>query len=748
MANVADGGDQTQRLRLSGMTCATCAGRIEKVLRRVPGVAAVNVNLATETAFIATVADIDQATLIAAVERAGFGAVAAPETADAIALQRTRDAARDRAERRWLTLAVALTLPLVLPMLAVPLQWLGLLSATTHWMLPGWLQLALATPVQFLVGARFYKAGFAAIRAGSANMDVLVALGTSAAFGLSVVLWLQGAMHLYFESAAAVITLVLLGKTLEAKARRQTGAALEALLALRPDVARVKVGDSEHLVAADAVGVGQIVVVLPGERVPVDGQIVAGQAGFDEALISGESAPVVRGVGEAVAAGVVDLDGRVEITTVAVGADATIGRILAMVEAAQGSRAPIQNAVDRVSAIFVPVVIAIAALCFGGWLLAGAGVAVATLNAVSVLVIACPCALGLATPTALMVGTGVAARFGVLFRDAEAFERAAQLDVVVFDKTGTLTAGQPTLVTLAVAPGSLDRDAALAHVAAVQTGSEHPLGRALMQAAHGLTLPAATAHRTHAGRGIEATIAGALWQVGSGRWLRELAVAVDAVDAALGADAAAGATLVYAARDGVGVAVMALSDAPRPGSAAAVVQLRGLGVDVVMLSGDRAAAAQAVAAQIDITDVVAGVLPDGKAAEIERLSAGGRHVAMVGDGINDAPALAAASVGFAMASGTDVAMHTAGVTLMRGEPELVATAIALSRATVARIRGGLFWAFAYNVVGIPLAAAGLLTPMIAGGAMAASSLCVVANALWLKRWQPPRHPTATPQESI
>lgn len=725
---------QTRRLRIEGMTCATCAGRVERVLRKVPGVAGASVNLASEVATIAVPPEVELPALIAAVEKAGFGAAAERDGAEALRERHAAEAARDRRDLGWLLLASALTIPLVLPMLAMPFG--------VHWMLPGWLQLALATPVQLLVGWRFLRGAVAALRGGSANMDVLVSLGTWAAFLLSVVLWWRGEHELYFEGAASVITLVLLGKTLETRAKRSTAAAIEALMALRPVTARVLRGEVEIELPAEAVAVGELVVVLPGERIPVDGTVQEGQSAVDAALVTGESLPQPKARGDAVPAGALNGDGRLLLKTTAVGDDATVGRILRMVEAAQGSRAPIQALVDRVAAIFVPAVMAIAALTLLGWWLAGAGFEASLIHAVSVLVIACPCALGLATPAALMVGTGVAARHGVLVRDAEALEHAAALDVVVFDKTGTLTLGQPQLQEVLVATDG-EQDQMLALAAALQRGSEHPLGRAIGQAAarRGLALPTASGHRAKVGHGIEADVEGRRLRVGSPRWLAEEGARLGPIEPAVRRAEAAGATVVLlaeAAPDAPIRAAFALADAPRPSSKDAIATLRQLGVETVLLSGDHRAAAASVGTELAVDRVLAEVLPEDKAAEIARIQAEGKRVAMVGDGVNDAPALAAADVGFAMATGTDAAMGAAAVTLMRPEPLLVADAIDIAKATRGKIRGGLFWAFAYNVVGIPLAAAGLLTPMVAGGAMAASSVSVLANALLLRRWRSPR----------
>ncbi len=724
---------QTVRLAVGGMTCATCAQRIEKVVAKRSGVLSVQVNLATEVATVAyTPGVVEPVALVAAVEAAGYTAALAPTDAAAREAAERAERAHTRREVALVVAAAALTVPLVAPMVGHPLGF--------HWMPPGWVQLLFATPVQLLAGARFYRGAWSALRAGTANMDVLVALGTTAAYALSVGMLFAGG-HLYFESAAAVITLVLLGKLLEGRAKRSTTRAIRALMELRPDTARLLVDGREVDVPAEAVGRGQIVVVKCGERMPVDGRIVRGASQLDESLLTGESLPVSRGEGDPVVGGSINGDGLLHVEAVAVGAESTLARIVALVQDAQATKAPIQRTVDRVSAVFVPVVMGIAALTAVGWLAAGAGGVAATVAAVSVLVIACPCALGLATPTALMVGTGAAARAGILIKDAVALERAHAVNVVVFDKTGTLTEGRPAVRAVLPAPGAGDADALLADVAAAQQGSEHPLAGAVTRAATeaGLTVAPVATFRALAGRGIEATLAGGrALAVGSRRWMGERGVDLGPLAEAAAALEAEGATVMWVAEGTALRGAIAVGDRIRPGAADAIARLVRVGIAPVLLTGDNAATAAVVARALGITRVVAEVLPDDKAREIAALRAGGRVVAMVGDGVNDAPALAAADVGFAMPTGTDVAKHTAGVTLMRPDPGLVADAITISRATTRKIHQNLFWAFLYNVVGIPLAALGLLTPVLAGAAMAFSSVSVVTNALLLRRWRPGR----------
>ncbi|WP_449448170.1 heavy metal translocating P-type ATPase [Thermomonas brevis] len=722
------------RLDITGMTCASCAGRVEKALRKVEGVRDASVNLATETAAVVA-PGVPAERLVQAVEQAGYGAHLQAEAAPPAP---TGGGSR---ETRHLWLAVLLSLPLASPMLLMPFG--------VHVALPGWVQWLLATPVQFWLGARFYRAGFAALRARSGNMDQLVALGTSAAYGLSVYHLLapadgHHAPPLYFESSAVVVTLILLGKWLEARAKRQATDAIRALQALRPATARVLRAGGEASVPIDDVTVGDEVVVLPGERIPVDGVVLDGRSHSDESLLSGESLPVPKAPGDPVTGGAVNGEGRLRLRTAAIGAETALARIVRLVEDAQAKKAPIQRIVDRVSAVFVPTVMVIALATLLAWGLLQGDWTQALLNAVAVLVIACPCALGLATPAAVMAGTGVAARAGILVKDVEALETTRQLRTVAFDKTGTLTVGKPALVRLHALDG--DEVGLLALAAGLQQGSEHPLAKAVLDAARGRGIEAAglTDIAAVAGRGVQGRRGAARVALGHARWMDELGI--DLSPARMLADEAssAGQTQSWLAEHGDQgwrlLGLLAFGDAPRPQSAQAIAALHEMGIRPVMLSGDNRAAAGAVAAQIGLADdaVRAELLPDDKVAAIRALAAQG-PVGMVGDGLNDAPALAAATVGFAMGSGTDVAMHAAGVTLMRPDPRLVADAVDISRRTVRKIHQNLFWAFVYNVVGIPLAALGLLDPMVAGAAMALSSVSVVTNALLLRRWTPRAH---------
>jgi Cu+-exporting ATPase len=609
-------------------------------------------------------------------------------------------------------------------------------------MLPGLIQLALATPVQFWLGARFYRAAWKALKARTGNMDLLVALGTSAGYGLSVYHVFAGAAaETYFEAASLVIALVLLGKWLEARAKRQTTAALRALQALRPQTARVVVDGQEQEVSIGSVRVGDLVVVLPGERVPVDGDVIDGRSHHDESMLTGESLPVAKEPGDRVTGGAINAEGRQIVRTRAVGAESALAHIIRMVEDAQAKKAPIQRLVDKVSGVFVPIVIGIAAITWLGWGLSTGDWSQATLNAVAVLVIACPCALGLATPTAIMAGTGVAARAGILIRDAEALETLRHVRTVAFDKTGTLTAGKPTVVDVDAA--DLDTNRLLQIASNLQAGSEHPLARAVLVIAEaaGLSPTPASDITALPGRGLRGNVDGRPTWLGSKRLMTELGVELGTLAGAADLNEAQGRTVSWVAQDrGNGIealGILAFGDQPRAESATAVAALQAMGLRTVMLTGDNAGAAASVAKALGIApvDVHANVLPGDKADVVRGLAANGR-VAMVGDGINDAPALAAADVGIAMGSGTDVAMQTAGVTLMRSDPRLLPAAIDISRKTTRKIWQNLFWAFIYNLVGIPLAAAGLLDPVFAGAAMAFSSVSVIANTLLLRRWHP------------
>ncbi|USX00355.1 heavy metal translocating P-type ATPase [Pseudomonas proteolytica] len=723
-------GSTTFDLPISGMTCASCVGRVERALNKVPGVQSVSVNLANERAHVEVAGQMDPAVLIAAVEKAGYTATL-PQSETA-----TQASQEQRLKReRWsLVMAIALALPLVLPMLVQPF---GL-----HWMLPAWVQFLLATPVQFIFGARFYVAAWKAVRAGAGNMDLLVAIGTSAGYGLSIYQWLIAPTgvepHLYFEASAVVIALVLLGKYLESRAKRQTASAIRALEALRPERAIQLIDGREQEVAISALRLNDLVLVKPGERFPVDGEVVEGQSHADEALITGESLPVPKQPGDKVTGGAINGEGRLLVRTLALGAESVLARIIRLVEDAQAAKAPIQKLVDKVSQVFVPTVLVIALATLIGWWLYGAPLETALINAVAVLVIACPCALGLATPTAIMAGTGVAARHGILIKDAEALERAHEVSAVVFDKTGTLTSGAPKIAHLRAVDGN--EALLLQQAGALQRGSEHPLAKAVLDACHDQDLPVAdvSASQSLTGRGIAGTLDGRQLALGNRRMLDETGLKPGDLAANASAWEAEGRTLSWLIEQSPQPRVLGLfafGDTLKEGALQAVQQLKARHISSHLLTGDNRGSARVVAQALGIDDVHAEVLPADKAATVAELKKTG-VVAMVGDGINDAPALAAADIGIAMGGGTDVAMHAAGITLMRGDPRLVPAALEISRKTYAKIRQNLFWAFVYNLIGIPLAVFGLLNPVLAGAAMALSSVSVVSNALLLKTWKP------------
>jgi Cu+-exporting ATPase len=724
MQNKDDHHTTSLDLSISGMSCASCVAQVEKALNKLPEVVSATVNLATERAHVELQKEIATERIVQAVVDAGYGA-------ELVALH-----ARPKPEAQtggWhVAFAIALSLPLVVPMF---LNLLGM-----HAMLPGWLQWLLATPIQFWLGARFYRAGWKAVRNKSGNMDLLVAIGTSAAYGLSIYMLFRGDLHLYFEASAAVITLVLLGKWLEGRAKRQTSEAIRALQALNPETARVRRQDKEIEIALDEVVLNDLVVVRPGERIPVDGLVIEGRSHVDEALITGESDAVNKETGSRVTGGAVNLDGVLLVRTTAIGAETTLARIIRLVEDAQIAKPEIQRLVDKVSAVFVPVVLVIALVAFLAWTGFTGDWEKAILNAVSVLVIACPCALGLATPTAIMAGTGVAARYGILIKDANALELAHKIDEVVFDKTGTLTEGKPALTALHAA--NRDDDNLLAMAAAVEHGSAHPLARAVADQAkkRGLVYSPASELRDLPGLGLQAEIDGRRVYLGHQRWMQQLGIPSAELDEQIKAIESDGRTISWLASEQDGqlrlIGVLAFGDEIKPSARLAIERLHALKLQTVLLTGDNHHSAERVAGQLGIEKTLAEQSPETKATAVAALKKQGRTIAMVGDGINDAPALAMADVSFAMSSGTDVAMHSADVTLMRSDPSLVADTIDISRRTYSKIKQNLFWAFIYNLIGIPLAAFGLLNPVIAGAAMALSSVSVVTNALMLRNWKP------------
>ena len=709
---------------VEGMTCSACSLRVEEALRSEARVLKAEVNLALEQATVTVVAGGTlNAALVERVRGAGYR-LAASETRDEEHRQRAEDEQRRLdAERRTVVVAVALALPMVGGMVLTLLGY-------EEWHLMPAAEVLLATPIQFVIGARFYRAAFNALRGGAANMDVLVVLGTSVAYAYSwyllIVLGEAADGELYFETSAVILTLVLLGKHLESRAKRATTSAIRQLMGLRPEFARRRQTDgSVNQVQVGEIQRGDIVLVRPGERVPVDGEVALGSSDVDESLLTGESMPVAKQVGDRVTGGTVNASGYLEIRATALGESGTLARIVRLVADAQRGKARVQRLVDRVSQIFVPIVVVLAAATFAGWLLIDGGLEEALIAAVSVVVIACPCALGLATPTAIMVGTGAAARSGILIKDVDALQLAPSLDVAVFDKTGTLTIGRPTVDgVLALDCGE---DELLELAASVQQSSEHPLAKAVVAYAkdRGIEPPPAERFRNHVGLGVSGFVDGRQVRIGSPGLVGE----PPSVSFGDGAQ-----TVVWVADDDV-LGALAFSDPVRPESAKAVAQLKAQGVRPVILSGDRSSVVEALARRLDIPDAQAQALPQQKVEAINRLKANGERVAMIGDGVNDAPALAAADVGIAIGSGTDIAMESAGITLMRPLPTLVPAAIAASRRILRKVKQNLFWAFVYNVVGIPAAALGYLSPTLAGGAMAFSSVCVVSNSLLLKRWR-------------
>jgi Cu+-exporting ATPase len=728
---------QTFSFPVVGMTCSACSMRVEKALRAVAGVLEANVNLALERADITGIAGaVTLDRLVEAVARAGYEAritSASADRAKSDADQRARDQAALQREFVMLVTAMVLTAPLAVQMIAM--------ATGVNFHLMPWIEVAVATPVQFIIGGRFYRGAWKALRAGSGNMDVLVALGTSAAYAYSW--YLLGSLgtaaggELYFEASAVVITLVLVGKYLEARAKRGTTAAIRQLMSLRPEIACVRRDDgSEAEIPIAEVRTGDLILVRPGERLAVDGRVLAGRSELDESMITGESLPVDKSPGSVVTGGSINGTGLLEIEATAVGEDSTLSKIIRMVENAQAGKAPIQRLVDRISAVFVPVVIAIAALTFAGWMLFTGQFGTALISAVSVLVIACPCALGLATPTAIMTGTGAAARSGILIKDVASLECAHRVNAVIFDKTGTLTEGKPKLVSLRAVRGGEDELLRLA--ASVQQGSEHPLARAILECAseRRLQLLPVQEFRSYTGQGVAGTVAG-----------RELAIGNELFTTGRGADSAPqagqarewqsrGQTAVWVSDAGGVLGLLGIADPLRQESREAIQTLEAMGIRTLMVSGDAVRVVQEIGRQAGLSDARGEVRPEQKARVVEELSAQGLTVAMIGDGINDAPALAAAAVGIAMGTGTDIAMETAGITLMRPDPRLVAGAIAASRATFRKINQNLFWAFIFNLIGIPLAALGMLSPAIAAAAMAMSSVTVVGNSLLLRHWRP------------
>jgi Cu+-exporting ATPase len=715
-------------LQLTGMTCVACASRIEKVLNRMPNVSA-TVNFATEKARIEfDQQNTDLAALIAAVQSAGYDAHPVRD----LAAEKQERAAAYRHERLQFIISLLLTAPLLVEMLYMLPVW----NTHAHGLLPLWLQGLLATPVQFWIGKRFFVGAWHSLRGGGANMDVLVALGTSAAYFLScAVLLFNLDQPVYFEASATIITLVLLGKLLEARAKGHASAALEALINLQPKLAHVKRDGVMLDVPVAEVNVGELFMVRPGESVPVDGLVVEGTSSIDEAMLTGESMPREKQADDKVYTATLNQRGLLKCRAIAVGTQTQLAAIIRLVEQAQGSKAPIQKLADKISSIFVPVVVVIAILTFIAWWVLGSDFSTALINAVSVLVISCPCALGLATPTAIVVATGRAASAGILVKNATALEHAHKLAVLIVDKTGTLTAGKPTVTDVLPVAGR-DSSQLLQIAASIAQGSTHPLSRALLSYAKtkNIKISPTSAYSELSGSGLSAEIDDKIYLLGSPAFIASNNVALN--EAEILALQQQGKTVIAVASGSTLLGCIALADILRDSSASAVARLNKMGIRVVMLTGDNAATAQAIAQQAGISEFRADVLPQDKATHVQSFKAQGQLVGMVGDGINDAPALAAADVSFAMRSGSDIAIEAADITLMRNDLMGVVDAIDLSRVALAKIRQNLFFAFGYNILGIPLAALGMLNPVIAGAAMAMSSVSVVSNALLLKRWQP------------
>ena len=722
--------------QITGMSCAACSARIEKALNALPGVFGATVNLATERASVEyNGQELSFQQIQAKVNKLGYEAHD-PANAGDVDRERQLREAEVRGQRRRFALSAMLSFPLLLGMI---LHMAAILPELAHILMNPYLQLALATPVQFVAGWPFYRGAWAALRNGSANMDVLVALGTSAAYFFSIANLLTGDPHLYFETSAILITLIILGKMLEAVAKGRTSEAIKALMGLQPKTARVVRDGAETDIPIEAVQVGDVIVVRPGEKVPVDGVIVEGDSTLDESMLTGESLPVDKKVGDSVAGATINKFGSFKFQATKVGKDTALAQIIRIVEAAQGSKAPIQRFADVVSGYFVPTVVALAVLTFLGWyfLLDPGNFTRALVNFTAVLVIACPCALGLATPTSIMVGTGKGAESGILIRGAEHLENAHRLTTIVLDKTGTITKGQPSVTDILPLSG-LSETELLQLAAQVEQNSEHPLAQAIVRQAQADNLPLAAPASFLAipGQGVRAVIDGQDIWVGTRRLLQENNIDFAATIPEIERLEQQGKTVMLVAAGASLRGLIAVADTVKEDSAAAVAELQRLGLEVWMITGDNERAARAIASGIGIANVLAEVLPEHKAEKVAALKQEGKVVAMVGDGINDAPALATADVGFAIGTGTDVAIEAADITLMRGDLGGIVAAIKLSRATMRNIRQNLFWALFYNSLGIPLAASGYLTPVVAGAAMAFSSVSVVLNALRLKRFQP------------
>jgi Cu+-exporting ATPase len=716
-------------LRLKGMTCAACAARLEKALNRLDGVVKASVNFAMGNATVEyNASQVTVGDMIKAVQRAGYDAEEKTrEDGDTEKKEREREI---RHLRGLFVISAVLSFPLLAAML------FHLIGSPIEILHNPWVQMLLATPVQFVVGYRFYKGAYHALKGGGANMDVLVSIGTTAAYLYSVYngFFAGDSMNLYFEASAIVITLIMLGKYLEAVAKGKTSEAIKKLMGIRAKTARVVRDDREEDIPVEDVVIGDIVVVRPGEKVPVDGEIIEGRSAVDESMLTGESIPVEKNPGDTVIGATINKTGSFKFRATNVGRDTVLSQIVRMVEEAQESKAPVQKLADRISGVFVPVVMVIALISLFLWWLVGKDLNAGIINAVAVLVIACPCALGLATPTSVMVGTGKGAENGILIKGGEYLQRAHEIDALILDKTGTITKGKPELTDV-VSTGGISEEEVLRFAAITERGSEHPLGEAIVKGARerGIVMTDSSEFEAVPGHGVVALIDGKRVLLGNRRLMQKEGVSLGDAEQVLSRLETEGKTAMLMAVEGSLAGVLAVADTVKENSKKAVEELKGMGIDIYMITGDNKTTAEAIARQVGIENVLAEVLPEHKAEEVMKLRKAGRVTGMVGDGINDAPALAAADVGFAIGTGTDVAMEAADITLMGGDLMGIVLAIRLSRATMRNIKQNLFWAFAYNSVGIPFAAMGFLSPVIAGAAMAFSSVSVVSNALRLKR---------------
>lgn len=715
-------------LLIEGMTCAACSSRVEKVLNKLEGVVKANVNLSTNKAVVEFPSGaIEDETLIDTVKKAGYKAE----------LERERDMDREK-ELREKEIKSLKTSFIISAILSLPLfsAMFFHMAGKENILTNGYFQLLLATPVQFIIGYRFYKGAFNSLRGGGANMDVLVAMGTSAAYFYSLYNVIVGVHEYYFEASAVIITLILLGKTFEAVAKGKTSEAIKKLMGLQPKTARVIKDGVEMDIPIEKVNIGDIIVVRPGERIPVDGIIIEGHSSIDESMITGESIPVDKAIGDQVIGATINKFGSFKFEAKKIGKDTVLSQIIKLVEDAQGSKAPVQRLADKISGIFVPIVVAIAVITFLTFYLIQGNFNRGLINAVAVLVIACPCALGLATPTAIMVGTGKGAENGILIKSGEHLERTHKMETIVFDKTGTITKGEPE-VTDIVTYNSMDRDELLRIAATVEKSSEHPLGQAIVKKGEEefLEITQPESFMAIPGKGLKAVLEGREIYIGNRKLIIESGMDIEGIEGELSRLEEEGKTAMIVGIDGKISGIIAVADQIKENSKKAIEELKDMGLEVYMITGDNKRTAKAIAKRVGIDNVLAEVLPENKAEVVEDIRGKGKHVGMVGDGINDAPALAAADVGFAIGTGTDVAMEAADITLMRGDLMGIVTAIRLSHRTMRTIKQNLFWAFFYNSIGIPFAALGFLNPMIAGAAMAFSSVSVVTNSLRLRNFK-------------